>query len=213
LIVSYLRGIGFVVLGLASFMAATPAMATWHINEEGEYFADFDGPDAQKSFNVYPAGIYEPALYFAGTVDWAGDRSDTIFFRLGDVGSTSLALKEFRAGFQIDSSIAAPDSGIDLSIRSLDAAQAPIFIASRSPGTGAGGSIIARDLPLISGQLYALTFSMLGTPDPSIRARYTVGLTIAEAVPEPSAVLLLGIGGASLAWVYRRHHRQGMPSS
>lgn len=182
-------------------------MATWHINEEGEYFSDFDGPDAQKSFDVYPAGIYEPSLYFAGTIDWAGDRSDTIIFRLGDAGATSLALKEFRAGFYIDSNTLVMDSGVDVTIRSLNAAQAPIFTASRSPGTGAGGSIVVQDLPLASGQLYALTFSMLGTADPAIRARYTVGLTIVEAVPEPSAALLFAVGGGLLAFGFRRHQR------
>lgn len=35
--------------------AAFPALATWHPIIEGEYFSDYDAPEAPASFNVFSA--------------------------------------------------------------------------------------------------------------------------------------------------------------
>ena len=86
-----MSGPRFVLCRVAAAMAlgitALPALAVWHPVVEGEYFSDYDAPEAPASFNVFSAGTYDPTVNFAGYVDWQGDKSDTIYFNIGYPGS------------------------------------------------------------------------------------------------------------------------------
>jgi len=190
--------------------AAFPALATWHPITEGEYFSDYDAPEAPASFNVFSAGIYDPTVNFVGYIDWQGDKSDTIYFNIGFPGSAGYSLRQFRTALATNPGLTSGDQGIHLLLRPAAPSSQPILSMDVMAGAAGGGSFVDDQLRLNSGELYALTISTIGLTDSGAVATYYLGLSITD-VPEPASWALLLPGVALLAYVARR--RGGAPTA
>lgn len=189
--------------------AAVPALATWHPVIEGEYFLDYDAPEAPASFSVFSAGIYDPTVNFVGYIDWQGDKSDTIYFNIGFPGSAGYSLRQFRAALATNPGLTSGDQGIHLLLRPAAPSSQPILSMDVMAGAAGGGSFVDDTLRLNSGELYALTISTIGSTDSGAVATYYLGMSITD-VPEPSnwALLLSGVTLLAFAtrWRASSHH-------
>lgn len=205
---SDLRRILFHTVAMAALsIAAAPALATWHPVIEGEYFSDYDAPDAPPSFSVFPAGIYDPTVNFVGYVDWQDDVSDTIYFSIGRPGDLGYALREFRATYWTTPSLGSANQGLRLLLRPAASSSQPLLSLDLMANPSGNAGFANDTLRLNSGDLYALTISTIGSTDSGAAANYFLGLSIAESVPEPASWALLLPGAALLAGVAR--HRIG----
>lgn len=184
--------------------AIAPALATWHPVIEGEYFSDYDAPEAPPSFNVFPAGIYDPTVNFVGYVDWQADQSDTIYFNTGLPGSAGYALSQFRATFWTNPNLTSGSQGLHLLLRSANLSSQPILSMDLMTDASGNAGITNDTLRLNSGELYALTISSVGSTDSGAVATYFLGLSISEPVPEPASWMLLLSGAALVAFAVRR---------
>ena len=184
-----------------------PALATWHPVIEGEAFSDFDDPTAPSSFGVFPAGIYDPTVYFVGTVNWSDDRSDTIRFRLSDAPlGYSYRVADFRARYSVETPLA-DDQGITFTLVAIGQSAAPLFSVDLHTEIGSNGGYFNMPLDLAPGQLYGLTLNAHGNSSASLSARYLIGFTVVQEVPEPSAMLLFAMGLGALPYMARRAAR------
>lgn len=189
---------------IALCIAATPALATWHPVIEGEYFSDYDASDAPASFNIFPAGIYDPTVNLVGYLNWQNDASDTIYFRIGFEGSSGYSLRQFRADFATAPSLTSGDQGLHLLLRPADPSRPPLLSLDLMANQFGSASVIENTLQLNSGQLYALTFSTIGSTDSAAVATYYLGFSINDPVPEPASWALLFSGAAVVALASRR---------
>jgi hypothetical protein len=197
------RTLNRVLTSVALGMAALPAFATWHPVIEGEYFSDYDAADAPSSFNVFPAGIYDPTDNFIGRVDWQSDVSDTIYFYIGSAGATGYSVQQFRTGFSTEPRLTSGNQGLHVLLRPANPSEQPVLSADLMASPYGGASLTDSTLKLHSGELYALTLSSIGSTDSGASALYFVGFTIAEPVPEPSSAALLLLGAALLTAAVR----------
>jgi len=199
------RMAALVALGIA----AVPAFATWHPIIEGESFSDYDAPQAPASFNVFPAGIYDPTVNFVGYVDWQGDQSDTLYFNIGYPGSAGYSLRQFRADFATHPNLASGNQGLHLLLRPASPSGQPLLSIDIMAGAAGGAGISDDTLQLNSGELYALTVSTIGSTSSGAVATYYLGLSINDPVPEPASAAALLAGLALLACAGRLRSRPG----
>jgi hypothetical protein len=202
------HAVGRAAAAIALCSATASALATWHPIIEGEYFSDYDAPDAPDSFNIFPAGIYDPTVNLVGHVDWQNDASDTIYFRIGSAGAAGYSLRQFRADFSTSPQLTSGDQGLHLLLRPAAPSSPPLLSIDLMAGSVGSAGIADSALRLNSGELYALTFSSLGSTDSGAVATYYLGLSVNGPVPEPSGWALLLAGAAFVAWAGRHLSRR-----
>jgi len=181
-------------VAIALSLVSGLAHATWHVIEEGEFYPDFDDPNAPDVFNIYPAEIYDPTDYFAGNVGTAGDTSDTLMLRMGPDDYPYYRLTEFRVtmvgpwppsgGEVLKVVLTAVEPGIPL--LSIDLTADP-----------SGRSYYVSSNLNLAYHLYSLSLSTAGlNPQQSGGVGYGIGFTI-QTIPEPAqwAMVLAGLAG------------------
>ena len=178
-------------------VAAGAVHATWHPISEGDGgWTDFDEPLAGQPYHLAPAGIYEPAPYFLGSIGTQADPSDTLLLYVG----SGLRLTDIRVAFGVHAAAASPVLLDKKATLSFDTASGTplVALALTAPGSF---SVSGLELPP---DLYRLRIQSdsLSLQDGSPVA-YSLSFTLA-AVPEPAAwvSMLLGLGVLS-----RRAHR------
>lgn len=183
----------------------TLANATWHTNEEGESFADFDSDST--IFSLYPAGIYEGADYFSGTIGTPADSSDEIKFTVGsNLYRDNYRLTAIRLTFGGNASASnsiALNQGSKLSLDlASSAGTSPLLLLDLSTSKIDGeSSFVANNLSYGRHQIYLLKVKSdaLALSDGS-PVRYNISFTVSEvaAIPEPEQWVLVLAGSLVL---------------
>jgi hypothetical protein len=190
------------LLSVACCFATIPALATGDpgIEEYGDYD---DRPNQVYQTYGSPSYMGATASAISGRENWLDDRHDTIVFRF--LGEPGTVIRDFKIGFNTYGATGTDSFGATASLKSLDLTKPTLFSADFTQSDNEFLLLSVKNVALQTGESYALFVGTTGSTDLTRAGLYSVYIT-ASSVPEPSALLLMLVGGVALTGA-RRHRR------